>query len=68
MLDALRSAIAQASGVEPAPLARLDRIRPRTAMTLAAFAVAFYVLLPQFGDFGDTVEAAAGPTGGGWRR
>ena len=59
VLDGLRSAIAQATGVEPAPLARLDRIRPRTAMSLAAFVVAFYVLLPQFGDFGDTVDAAS---------
>src|SRR5690606_31777181 len=42
-----------------APLARLDRIRPRTAMSLVAFALAFYVLLPQLGDFGETVEAAS---------
>ena len=59
VLDSLRAAIAQATGVEPAPLARLDRIRPRTAMSLVAFVVAFYVLLPQLGDFGDTAEAAS---------
>ena len=59
VLDSLRTAIAQATGVEPAPLARLDRIRPRTAMSLAAFVFAFYVLLPQLGDFGDTAEAAS---------
>jgi glycosyltransferase 2 family protein len=59
VLDALRAAIAHATGVEPAPLARLDRIRPRTAMSLVAFVVAFYVLLPQLGDFGDTVDAAS---------
>ena len=64
MLDSLRAAIAHATGVEPAPLARLDRIRPRTAMSLVAFVVAFYVLLPQLGDFGDTA-GASGPTGGG---
>ncbi len=58
VLDALRAAIARATGVEPAPLARLDRIRPRTAVSLAAVAVGFYVLLPQFGDFSATVEAA----------
>ena len=29
VLDGLRTAIAHATGVEPAPLARLDRIRPR---------------------------------------
>ena len=59
VLDSLRTAIAHATGVEPAPLARLDRIRPRTAMSLAAFVFAFYVLLPQLGDFGDTAEAAS---------
>jgi undecaprenyl-diphosphatase len=59
VLDALRSAIARATDVEPAPLARLDRIRPRTAMSLVAFAVAFYVLLPQLGDVGETIEAAS---------
>ena len=59
VLDGLRTAIARATGVEAAPLARLDRIRPRTAMSLVAFVVAFYVLLPQLGDFGDTVDAAS---------
>jgi uncharacterized membrane protein YbhN (UPF0104 family) len=59
VLDGLRTAIAHATGVEPAPLARLDRIRPRTAMSLVAFVVAFYVLLPQLGDFGETVDAAS---------
>jgi uncharacterized membrane protein YbhN (UPF0104 family) len=60
VLDGLRSSIARATGVEPAPLARLDRIRPRTAMTLVALVVAFYVLLPQLGDFSETAEAASG--------
>jgi glycosyltransferase 2 family protein len=60
VLDGLRAAIAHATGIEPAPLARLDRIRPRTAMSVLAFALAFYVLLPQFGDFGETVDAASG--------
>jgi undecaprenyl-diphosphatase len=59
VLDGLRAAIAHATGVAAAPLARLDRIRPRTAMSLVAFVVAFYVLLPQLGDFGDTVDAAS---------
>ena len=58
VLDALRAAIARATGVEPAPLARLDRIRPRTAVSLAAVVVGFYVLLPQLGDFDKTVDAA----------
>lgn len=58
VLDALRAAISRATGVEPAPLARLDRIRPRTAMSLAAFAFGIYVLLPQLGDFSASVDAA----------
>ncbi|HEX6425876.1 MAG TPA: lysylphosphatidylglycerol synthase transmembrane domain-containing protein [Acidimicrobiales bacterium] len=58
VLDGLRAGIARATGAEPAPLARLDRIRPRTAMSIVALALAFYVLLPQLGDFGETVTAA----------
>ncbi len=58
VLDALRDAVRQATGVEPAPLARLDRIRPRTVVSIAALGGAFYFLLPQLANFGDTVEAA----------
>jgi undecaprenyl-diphosphatase len=58
VLDGLRAAIGHASGTEPAPLARLDRIRPRTAMSIVALALAFYVLLPQLGNFDETVTAA----------
>ncbi len=58
VLDGLRAAIGHATGTEPAPLARLDRIRPRTAMSIVALALAFYVLLPQLGDVGETVTAA----------
>jgi glycosyltransferase 2 family protein len=59
VLDGLRDEIAQATGVEPAQLARLDRIRPRTAVTIVALTAAFYSLLPQLGDFDDTVQAAS---------
>jgi len=59
VLDGLRSAIAQAAGVEPVPLARLDRIPPRTAVSLAAFAAAIYFLLPQLANFDETVDAAS---------
>jgi undecaprenyl-diphosphatase len=59
VLDALRASIVRATGVEPAPLARLDRIRPRTAVSLAAFAAAFYFVLPQLGDVSETAEAAS---------
>jgi uncharacterized membrane protein YbhN (UPF0104 family) len=61
VLDALRSAVAHATGVEPAPLARLERVRPRTLVSVAALVGAFYLLLPQLGeDFGATVAAAGG--------
>ena len=59
VLDALRAAISQATDVEPAPLARMDRIRPRTAASLAAIVGAFYFLLPQLGDVGETADAAS---------
>lgn len=59
VLDALRDAVRQATGVTPAPLARLDRVRPRTVMTMAALAGAFYFLLPQLANFDETVDAAA---------
>ncbi len=59
VLDALRAAIVQATAIEPVPLARLDRVRPRTVVSLTAFVGAFYFLLPQLGDFSDTAEAAS---------
>jgi glycosyltransferase 2 family protein len=59
VLDALRGAVRHATGVEPAPLARLDRIRPRTVVSIAALAGAFYFLLPQLANFDETVDAAS---------
>jgi glycosyltransferase 2 family protein len=59
VLDALREAVRRATGVEPEPLARLDRIRPRTVVSLAAFAAAFYFLLPQLAHFDESAEAAS---------
>jgi uncharacterized membrane protein YbhN (UPF0104 family) len=58
VLDALREAVRHATGVEPAPLERLDRIRPRTVVSIAALAGAFYFLLPQLANLDDTAEAA----------
>jgi glycosyltransferase 2 family protein len=59
VLDALREAIRHATGVEPAPLARLDRLRPRTVVSIAALAGAFYFLLPQLANVDETAEAAS---------
>jgi undecaprenyl-diphosphatase len=58
VLDALREAVRKATGVEPAPLARLERVRPRTAVSIVALAGGFYFLLPQLADVGQTAEAA----------
>jgi glycosyltransferase 2 family protein len=58
VLDALQVAVRNATGVEPAPLARLERVRPRTAVSILALAGGFYFLLPQLADVGETAEAA----------
>ena len=58
VLDALQQAVRNATGVEPAPLARLERVRPRTAVSVLALAGGFYFLLPQLADVGETAEAA----------
>ena len=58
VLDALQEAVSDATGVEPAPLARLERVRPRTAVSILALAGGFYFLLPQLADVGETAEAA----------
>jgi uncharacterized membrane protein YbhN (UPF0104 family)/tRNA A-37 threonylcarbamoyl transferase component Bud32 len=59
VLDALQEAVRNATGVEPAPLARLERVRPRTAVSILALAGGFYFLLPQLADVGETAEAAS---------
>ncbi|MGH9193213.1 MAG: flippase-like domain-containing protein [Acidimicrobiales bacterium] len=59
VLDALQEAVRTATGVEPAPLARLERVRPRTAVSVLALAGGFYFLLPQLADVGETAEAAS---------
>jgi glycosyltransferase 2 family protein len=57
LLQELRTGIAATTGEEPAPLEKLIRIRPRTLLTIAALTAAFYVLLPQLADVGDSVQA-----------
>ncbi len=59
VLDALREAVRDDTGVEPAPLARLDRVRPRTVVSIVALAGAFYFLLPQLASLDDSAEAAS---------
>jgi glycosyltransferase 2 family protein len=57
LLHDLRAAVATSSGAEPAPLERLIRVRPRTVFMIAALVGAFYVLLPQLANVGDSFRA-----------
>ncbi len=47
LLAATRSATVAASGLDGQPMARLQRVRPRTLLAIAAAAGAFYFILPQ---------------------
>jgi uncharacterized protein (TIRG00374 family) len=57
LLARTRSAAAAASGLNGQPLARLQRVRPRTLLTIAALAGAFYFVLPQLADVGSSWQA-----------
>jgi uncharacterized protein (TIRG00374 family) len=57
LLADTRSAAAAASGLNAQPLARLQRVRPRTLLTIAALAGAFYFVLPQLADVGSSWHA-----------
>ena len=57
LLHDLRAQVATASGEEAAPLERLIRVRPRTIFMIAALVGAFYVLLPQLANVGDSFAA-----------
>jgi undecaprenyl-diphosphatase len=59
VLDEIRTAVQRRTDTELAPLDRLDRIRPRTAVSIVALAIAFYALLPQLAQAEDTAQAAA---------
>jgi len=57
LLTRTRTAAAAASGQEAPDLARVQRVRPRTLLTIAALAGAFYYLLPQLADVGSSWHA-----------
>ncbi|HKY68874.1 MAG TPA: lysylphosphatidylglycerol synthase transmembrane domain-containing protein, partial [Acidimicrobiales bacterium] len=59
VLGQLREAARAATGAAEVPLARLQRLRPRTIVTIVAVAAAFYVMLPQLADVQRTAGAAA---------
>ena len=57
LLAKTRSAAATASGFAGQQLARIQRVRPRTLLTIAALAGAFYFLLPQLAQVGSSWHA-----------
>ena len=57
LLTATRVAAATASGLESTDMARIQRVRPRTLLAIAALAGAFYFLLPQLVQVGSSWTA-----------
>jgi glycosyltransferase 2 family protein len=57
LLTETRAAAAAASGREDQELARIQRVRPRTLLAIAAAAGAFYYLLPQLAQVGSSWHA-----------
>ena len=57
LLTQTRAAAAAASGREDQELARIQRVRPRTLLAIAAAAGAFYFLLPQLAQVGSSWRA-----------
>ncbi len=57
LLTQTRAAAAAASGREDQELARIQRVRPRTLLAIAAAAGAFYYLLPQLAQVGSSWRA-----------
>ena len=57
LLGQVRGAVAEVSGEAPESLAKLDRVRPRTLLMIAVAAGAFYFLLPQLANAGDSWRA-----------
>jgi undecaprenyl-diphosphatase len=57
LLAKTRSAAARAGGSSDPQLARIQRVRPRTLLTIAALAGAFYFLLPQLAQVGSSWHA-----------
>lgn len=57
VLDRLRAEIQRRTGAPDVPLDRLERVSPRTLVMIIAASMAFYSLLPQLANVGDTVDA-----------
>jgi hypothetical protein len=65
LLTQTRGAAAAAGGREDQELARIQRVRPRTLLAIAAAAGAFYYLLPQLAQVGSSWQAVQS-AGGAW--
>jgi uncharacterized membrane protein YbhN (UPF0104 family) len=61
LLTRTRKAAAAASGRKDTELARIQRVRPRTLLAVAAAAGAFYVLLPKLAQAGSSWRAMQSP-------
>ena len=57
LLTQTRAAAAAASGLAAPELVRVQRVRPRTLLTIAALAGAYYLLLPQLAKVGNPLPA-----------
>jgi uncharacterized protein (TIRG00374 family) len=57
LLARTRSAAAAASGLGTPELVRVQRVRPRTLLTIAAVAGAYYLLLPELAKVGNPLPA-----------
>ena len=57
LLKELRASVETTTGQPSAPLEPLVRVRPRTLLTITALVGAFYVLLPQLANVGDSFVA-----------
>jgi undecaprenyl-diphosphatase len=57
LLKDVREEIGRVTGLEPEPLERLVRVRPRTILMIATLTGAFYFLLPQLANVDDSIDA-----------
>ncbi|HEX5097160.1 MAG TPA: lysylphosphatidylglycerol synthase transmembrane domain-containing protein [Acidimicrobiia bacterium] len=56
-LDELRATVLRRTNAPEVPLERLERVRPRTLLSVIALTAAFYFVLPQLANLGDTFRA-----------
>ena len=57
LLEDLRSRLQERCTIEDAELERIERVRPRTVVTVVALTLAFYLVLPQITDLRSTADA-----------